>query len=241
MVKAYLEIEDIEKLEQAAQYLRDRLLVRILFRTAARVSEVVALEVSNIDFEQNRITILHLKQRVSLACTTCNARLGRGHVFCPKCGTKVTEAVARKQEERKVRTIPLDKETLDILKYYIENGGPIEKNGRNLIFGIDRNRAYQIIRELARRARLPDLVNPDTGELRHISPHRLRDAFATQAMKIDDSGDSLRKLQEFLGHQNFNTTARYRKISGEEQKKWYDNILKNIEANHHGNGTNPPA
>jgi hypothetical protein len=32
-------------------------------------------------------------------------------------------------------------------------------------------------------------------------------------MKMDDSGDGLRLLQEHLGHLNFNTTARYRKIA----------------------------
>jgi len=38
-------------------------------------------------------------------------------------------------------------------------------------------------------------------------PHTLRDAFAVHAVKLDDSGDGLRLLQEHLGHRNFNTTA----------------------------------
>ena len=40
-------------------------------------------------------------------------------------------------------------------------------------------------------------------------------------MKHDDSGDGLRLLQEQLGHASFNTTARYRKISGDEHRAWY--------------------
>ena len=234
MAKAYLEIEDIERLENATDFLSDKLLIRLLFHAAGRVSEVIALEVPNIDFEQGTITIPHLKQRIALACPVCGARLGRGHSFCPKCGTKVTQAISKQQEERRVRTVPLDKVTLGMLRDYIQRGGPVEKNGKKFIFGITRTRAYQIIRECARQARLPPLVNPETGKLRGISPHRLRDAFATHAMKIDDSGDGQRKLQEFLGHENFNTTARYRKISGEEQKQWYDNVLKKMETNNHG-------
>jgi integrase/recombinase XerD len=31
-------------------------------------------------------------------------------------------------------------------------------------------------------------------------------------------------LQEHLGHQNFNTTAKYRKVSGAEHKEWYNQL-----------------
>jgi integrase/recombinase XerD len=31
----------------------------------------------------------------------------------------------------------------------------------------------------------------------------------------------MRLLQEHLGHASFNTTAKYRKISGEEHGEWY--------------------
>ena len=50
------------------------------------------------------------------------------------------------------------------------------------------------------------------------------DAFAVNAIQQDDSGDGLRMLQEHLGHSNFNTTARYRKVSGEEQREWYQKL-----------------
>jgi integrase/recombinase XerD len=39
MAKAYLEPAEIEKLEEAAQFLRDRLLIRLLFHLGCRVSE----------------------------------------------------------------------------------------------------------------------------------------------------------------------------------------------------------
>lgn len=80
------------------------------------------------------------------------------------------------------------------------------------------------MRECARRAGLPNLVNPETGRLRGVSPHRLRDAFAVHAVKMDDSGDGLRLLQEHLGHASFNTTAKYRKVAGEEHREWYQKL-----------------
>lgn len=57
-----------------------------------------------------------------------------------------------------------------------------------------------------------------------VSALRLRDAFAVHAVKFDDSGDGLRLLQERLGHQSITTTIRYRKISGEEHREWYEKL-----------------
>ena len=42
-------------------------------------------------------------------------------------------------------------------------------------------------------------MNPETGRVRGVSPHRLRDAFCVHAMKINDSDDALRLLQGHLG------------------------------------------
>ena len=72
--------------------------------------------------------------------------------------------------------------------------------------------------------------------MHNVSPHRLRDAFATHAVKLDDSGDGLRLLQEHLGHSSFNTTAKYRKVGGEELKDWYGKLWKK-EAKSDGNQT----
>ena len=123
-----------------------------------------------------------------------------------------------------MRTLPLDGDTLETLKDYIKRGGPVTRNGKELLFGINRHRAWQIIGVCAERARLPRLVNAETGKEHNVSPHRLRDAFAVHAVKLDDSGDGLRLLQEHLGHQSFNTTAKYRKVSGKEHRDWYQKL-----------------
>ena len=225
-MKAYLEIEETEKLENAAQNLRDKVLIRLLARLGCRVSEALALEVKDIDFTQSTVTIQHLKSRLKLSCPKCGAGLGKSHVYCPKCGVRVEEAVAREQEHRRMRTLPLDIDTLAMLKDFIKRGGPVDKKGKRLIFGINRHRAWQIVKECAERAKLPKLVNPETGRVHNVSPHRLRDAFATYAIKLDDSGNGLRLLQEHLGHTSFNTTAKYRKVAGEELKDWYDRLWK---------------
>jgi len=223
-VKTYLDIEETRQLEEAAQYYRDKLLIRLLIRLGCRVSEALSLDVDDIDFVRGTVRIQHLKTRVNLACPGCNARLGKSHSFCPKCGAAVKATIAKEQEHRRVRTLSLDTDTLEMLGDYIKRGGPVKQRGKRMLFGINRHRAWQIVKECAQRAGLPKLVNPETGRLHNVSPHRLRDAFAVHAVKLDDSGDGLRMLQEHLGHASFNTTAKDRKVAGKELKDWYDKL-----------------
>jgi integrase/recombinase XerD len=130
----------------------------------------------------------------------------------------------KEQEHRRQRVLPIDNETLGMLREYVERGGPVIQGGKRFIFGINRHRAWQIVKECSEKAGLPKLVNPETGRVHNVSPARLRDAFAVHAVKLNDSGDGLRLLQEHLGHQSFNTTAKYRKVSGKEHRDWYHKL-----------------
>lgn len=223
-MKTYLEPAEISLLENATSNVRDKLLVRVLFHLGCRVSEVLALAIEDIDFSHGTITIQHLKASLKLSCIGCGQRLGRSHTFCPKCGVKVTKAQVEHLEHRRRRVLPVDSDTLDMLSEYIRRGGPVLRDGKRLIFGINRHRSWEIIKECAERANLPRLVNAETGRIHNVSPHKLRDAFAVCAVKTDDSGDGLRLLQQHLGHASFNTTAKYRKVSGEEHREWYQRL-----------------
>jgi integrase/recombinase XerD len=223
-MKTYLEPSEISLLENAASNTRDRLLIRVLFRLGCRISEALSLEVDDIDLAQGTVKIQHLKTRVNLGCPKCGARLGRTHSFCPKCGAKVTAIIIKEQQQRRMRVLPLDWDTSEMLEDFIKRGGPVNQNGRRRIFPINRHRGWQIITACAERSGIPKLLNPDTGKIHNVSPHRLRDAFAVHAVKLNDSGDGLRLLQEHLGHTSFDTTAKYRKVAGEELRDWYDRL-----------------
>jgi integrase/recombinase XerD len=123
-----------------------------------------------------------------------------------------------------MRTLPLDRDTLEMLMDYIKRGGPVKREGKMLIFGINRHRAWQIVRKCADKAGLPKLLNPETSKLHHVSPHKLRDSFSVHAVKTNDTGDGLRMLQEHLGHTSISTTMRYRKVAGDELKQWYNKL-----------------
>jgi len=211
-------------MEATATNLRDRLLIRLLFHLGCRVSEALAISTNDIDFAQGTVTIIHLKRRIRLSCGNCGNGLGITSTFCSRCGKKVASAVRKEIDRRKQRILPIDRATLKLLREYIDRGGPVQRQGKKLLFGINRHRGWQIIRDCADKAGLPKLTNPETGEVHNVSPHRLRDAFAVHAVKQDDSGDGLRLLQEHLGHVSFNTTARYRKVSGKEHHEWYEDL-----------------
>ncbi len=201
--KTYLETDEVERLEKSATNLRDGLLIRLLSHLGCRISEALALTLGDINLLQGTVTIQYLKTRLKLMCPHCSTRLCRSHSFCPKCGAKVERVVSQAKEHRRLRTFHLDGDTFEMLKDYINRGGCISRNGKQLIFGINRHRAWQIVRDCAKTVGLGIFVNQETGRIHGGSPHRLRDAFAVMAVKQDDSGDGVRMLQEWLGHANY--------------------------------------
>ncbi len=229
-MKTYLEPKEVDQIEQAAECLRDKLLVRLLAHLGCRVSEALGITVSDIDFEQGTVTIVHLKRRINLSCPNCKQRLSRTARFCPGCGLMVEQAVINEREHRCHRVLPVDNDTLNMLREYITRGGPVGVNDHRLLFGLTREYAWLLVRNCATRAGLDSLVNPNTGGVRGISPHRLRDAFATHAIKLDGSNDGLRLLQEHLGHQSIATTMKYRKVSGDEHRDWYQRLWNTSSA-----------
>ncbi|KKM88900.1 hypothetical protein LCGC14_1254070 [marine sediment metagenome] len=82
------------------------------------------------------------------------------------------------------RLVPVDRETLIMLRAFFNVGGPVSKKGKTLIFGINRHRAWQIVKECAERANLPKLENRETGLMHNISPALLREIFAPPKYQI---------------------------------------------------------
>ncbi len=226
-MKTYLTPDEVKLIEEATTNLRDRLLIRMLFRSGCRISELLSISVDDISFSNDLIMIKHLKQRIKYSCPLCKINLSFNSKYCSHCGAAITEAQQKAMELRRQRLIIVDRETIHLLKDYIERGGTVFKNNKNLLFGINRHRAWQIVKECAERAGLPKLINPETGKAHNVSPHKFRDAFAVNAVKVNDTGDGLRMLQEQLGHQSISTTMKYRKINGDEQREWYNKLWSN--------------
>ncbi len=234
--KEYLDMDETIKLEEAALYFRDQVLIRILRRLGCRISEALGIEVKHVDFKNRTITIEHEKVRIKRWCPFClnkgdKVRLSKKAKFCPVCGENIAKMVEDSRKDREYRCLPVDEASLKMVKEYIERGGPIQvKDGRLLLFGITRQYAWQIVKTCAERANLPKIINVKHQVVHNVSPHKLRDAFATNAANADSSMEGMRRLQEHLGHQEINTTMKYVRVTGQQHRDWFEKVAKEKES-----------
>jgi len=115
-------------------------------------------------------------------------------------------ATIRGGKGNKDRLIILSKKWVEEMKKYLVNNNSefvfTKKNGKP--FSVD---TIQRILRIARKK---------AGLNKKITPHSLRHSFATHLL---ESGESIRKIQELLGHTDLSTTQIYTKVSTEELKK----------------------
>lgn len=91
-LKGYMTPRECKMVVEAATNSRDKLLLRLLWRTGARITEVLSIEVEDIVFEEQVIIIKTLKQRKR-----------------------------KKKAKTKKRRIPIDGKTLDSVKEYLKD------------------------------------------------------------------------------------------------------------------------
>jgi len=163
-LKGYVEAPEVERLIAAATNPRDALLVRIPWRTGIRVSELIGIKVSDIDFDNRAIAIKVQKMR---------KRDG-------------------KTIERR-RVIPIDQGTLDMVREYLEWRKRFPYKG-DLLFPITRQRVDQIFWKLGRRAGIKEIGDPAVSQHRKLHPHHLRHSFAIHCIKRGMSIERLQKI-----------------------------------------------
>ena len=208
-LKARPEVTDLERLVAAANNPRDKALIATLEKTAIRITELIQLEESDIDFKRGNLTIVHLKERVKLKCPHCGESLGKRHLFCPGCRNKVDKALREKVEQRRQRTIPVDRETLLLIDEYLQWRRKFPYRGP-LVFPFSRQRGWQLVEIIGRRAGIAGL-----------HPHSLRHLLATTWVS---KGLDVKKLQLLLGHASIATTMEYVDSSFEQLKSEYEKL-----------------
>ena len=163
-LKGYIEPEQVEKVIAAATNPRDVLLVRIPWRTGIRVSELIGISVSDIDYESRGVIIKVQKMR---------KRDG-------------------KTIERR-RVVPIDQGTLDMVREYLEWRKQFPYKG-DLLFPITRQRVVQIYWKLGRRAGIKEIGDPAVSQHRKLHPHHLRHSFAIHCIKRGMTVERLQKI-----------------------------------------------
>jgi integrase len=143
---------------------RDRLLIRIPWRTGIRVSELIGIRESDIDFGNRAIVIKVQKMR---------KRDGK--------------AIERR------RVVPIDQGTLDMVKQYLEWRKQFPYKG-DLLFPITRQRVDQVFWKLGRRAGIKEIGDPTVSKHRKVHPHLLRHSFSIRCVKKGMTIERLQKI-----------------------------------------------
>ena len=208
------QVELVDKLVAAAANPKDRAFIAFLPRSGVRVSEAIQIKTSDIDFERGMVTIVHLKERSRLKCPHCGERLGKRHLFCPACGNKMGQALREKVEQRRQRTIPIDRATLGLIEEYLRWRARFSYRGP-LLFPFSRQRGWQLVRRLGRRV-----------GIKGLHPHSLRHLLATAWI---GRGLDVRKLQLMLGHASISTTMGYVDSSFEQLESEYQRLWETKE------------
>ncbi len=178
----------MDKLIAATRNPRDRAFIALLAGSGMRITEAIQIKETDVDFTNRTLSILHLKARAKLKCPNCGELLGKRHFFCPGCGNKVSQAVREKVEQRRQRTIPIDDDTLALIKKYLKWRRQFPYRGP-LLFPFTRQRGWQLTERIGRRAEYPD-----------SHPHSFRHFLATTWVA---KGLDTKKLQLLLGHAKY--------------------------------------
>jgi integrase/recombinase XerD len=199
-----ISVEAVERLLAAAsvgdtpESLRDRALLELLYGAGARISEVVGLDVDDLDLPGPP------GPDVAGEAPTSGSGVG-------------VSAVRLHGKGGKERLVPVGRYAVDAVTAYLVRGRPalaVKGRGGPALFvnqrgnRLSRQSAWAVIRRAAERADLSE----------HVSPHTLRHSFATHLL---DGGADVRVVQELLGHASVTTTQIYTMVSTHRLREVY--------------------
>lgn len=194
---AYLKPDEIARVLACAKSNEERLLMNFLWKTGARITEVVGgdlvtgVTLADIDHDKDLIRITTVKRKKKV----------RG---------RKSRVVVRTEKDRPFRWVPLDdKLGKDILLYTGDKKIPKHEP----FLQMTRLRAYRIVKRAVLAAGLD-------GELGH--PHTFRHSFAIHCV---NSQVPIHVLKEWLGHANIMNTAVYLKVLATDTREFYRGII----------------
>ena len=206
----FLSEEEVERLlsqaekEASPEGRRDWAILELLYATGLRVSELVSLDMYDIDLQEGYVRCMGKgsKERIAYMYPRAVQAL-RTYIesarprFVSSTGTYV------KDDTQNPMGKPVNK---------VKAGGSKEEKGLFVNQRGDRltrQWVWTILKTYARRAGLD----------KPITPHVLRHSFATHMLR---GGASLRHLQELLGHSSITTTQVYTSLTTEHVRQEYD-------------------
>jgi integrase/recombinase XerD len=197
---AVLSKDEVIKMIDSDQTCRDRLIVELLYGAGLRVSELVGLDVKDVNLSQSYVRCLGKGSKERIVPIGRQA-LESLHAYFQElkddqpAATKTAQAADTKAAKAK---------SLQQFKQVVR---PLfrDRAGNRL----SRLVVWQVVKRLAKNA----------GVEKTLSPHTLRHSFATHLI---ENGADLRSVQELLGHASIVTTQLYTHISRGHLRKAYN-------------------
>jgi len=196
-----LPVDTITRLLEAAsgedpRGLRDRAMLELLYATGARISEVVGLDVDDVD-------------DLSRPMTSADQR--------------PVSVVRVRGKGAKERLVPVGSYAIAALQAYLVRGRPSlaaagGRGGGALFLNnrggrLSRQSAWQVLQDTAERAG----ISSGTAGV-GVSPHTMRHSFATHLL---EGGADVRSVQELLGHASVTTTQIYTLVTVDSLREVY--------------------
>lgn len=199
----YLSEEEVEKLldtaagEQSPEGRRDRTMLELLYATGVRVSELVSLDVQDVNLLEGYIR-----------CTGKGSRERIAYMY-PRAIKVLSEYC---NDARPILLGPAKSNSRSNSSRPEETKGGVEVKALFVNHRKDRLTRQWVWTVLKNYAKKAGLDKP-------ITPHVLRHSFATHMLR---GGASLRHVQELLGHSSITTTQVYTHLTTEHVRLEYD-------------------
>ena len=155
---------ELEKLRYACKKPKERALLEFFFATGCRVSEVVSLNITDIDFNNRMLKVTGKGNKERIVCLNASAAIALRIYLDTRVDTGDALFVSDRRPYQRIKKEALEK----------------------------------IIRTLGQRAEIG----------RRVYPHLIRHTTATYLLR---HGMPLEHVQDYLGHENINTTRIYAK------------------------------
>lgn len=192
--RVWLKQEEISQLTKAAPQpaVRNRLIIRWMYYTACRRSEVSNVKLDDLDFETRKFTVYSPKKGETIT--------GRWH---PDLDNLLNEWL----ETHRPNYTTNDSEYLFITSKS-EQVAP--------------NHISRIIRKAAKRADIQEVLYEDMqdNERRRITSHSLRHSFAVHFLRPPNAG-TFEELREILAHEDVTTTQIYGELMDDDIDQAY--------------------
>lgn len=198
-----------EAIYAACKSQRDRVLIRVFWKSGRRCGEVLMLKVKDIDFENNDIIWHILKKSKKVLDENKEPQFYIDEFGKQRYETKKIDLRVRK---------PIDKVTAQLLKDYIESEslGPesyVFESPYKIDSPITRQRVFQIVRELCEKAGIYFVGD------KKPHPHHFRHSFAIDLAKKAKTASGVMVIKNALEHSSVSQTEHYLQFGSEELRE----------------------